>query len=404
MRMPACRRRAEPGDSHDSAWNDSPTKDVFQCKRNVDGHASGRSVAVEAAARGEETHAEWRAALGNADGEWLQRRPHRVWGSARKNVRIIVSGALLCCLGAALTSHTDAFVLPGFAGVSGRQRAPLEHLQRVAPAGGAFLVALRGGCGVGEAEQAGGKEGPAENTEPVGENATAAKDEALPSSLINLSQRKRMTRAHSQVPCTNLRARPVQHHRGVLCPTTTARPPRASAELDRGAGAQVTFPPTDSFAFSVDSDLGFSLFLDRRCKRVYFIGNAEGVHNTVQQVRARARARARTARAALRRAPVTHACAQADLLIENGGDTYYDAQLSSKGPLPPARARAARPPCLTRGGARQDTTSASGCASRSCSTSTPSTSSSSSSPRSPAPSRPAPFPAPPPRRSCSVGG
>ena len=35
---------------------------------------------------------------------------------------------------------------------------------------------------------------------------------------------------------------------------------------------QVTFPSMDSYAYSARSDLGFSLFLDRRCKIVYFIG------------------------------------------------------------------------------------------------------------------------------------
>ena len=48
------------------------------------------------------------------------------------------------------------------------------------------------------------------------------------------------------------------------------------------AHSEVTFPSMDSYAYSERTDLGFSLFLDRRCKIVYFIGNAEGLHNLVE--------------------------------------------------------------------------------------------------------------------------
>jgi broad specificity phosphatase PhoE len=68
--------------------------------------------------------------------------------------------------------------------------------------------------------------------------------------------------------------------------------------------SEVTFPSPDSYAFSYGTDLGFSLFLERRCKRIYFIGNAEGVHNTVNP---------------------------ADLLPENGGEQYADPCLTPKG-------------------------------------------------------------------------
>jgi hypothetical protein len=38
----------------------------------------------------------------------------------------------------------------------------------------------------------------------------------------------------------------------------------------------------DSYAYSERTDLGFSLFLDRRCKIIYFIDNAEAFHNLVE--------------------------------------------------------------------------------------------------------------------------
>ena len=68
--------------------------------------------------------------------------------------------------------------------------------------------------------------------------------------------------------------------------------------------SEVTFPSPDSYAFSYGTDLGFSLFLERRCKRIYFIGNAEGLHNTVSPQ---------------------------ELLPENGGEKYFDPCLTTKG-------------------------------------------------------------------------
>lgn len=68
--------------------------------------------------------------------------------------------------------------------------------------------------------------------------------------------------------------------------------------------SEVTFPSPDSYAFSYGTDLGFSLFLERRCKRIYFIGNAEGLHNTVSHE---------------------------ELRLENGGDKYFDPCLTTKG-------------------------------------------------------------------------
>jgi hypothetical protein len=70
------------------------------------------------------------------------------------------------------------------------------------------------------------------------------------------------------------------------------------------AHSEVTFPSMDSYAYSERTDLGFSLFLDRRCKMVYFIGNAEGYHNLVE----------------------AH-----ELLVENGGNRFFDAALTEKG-------------------------------------------------------------------------
>jgi broad specificity phosphatase PhoE len=68
--------------------------------------------------------------------------------------------------------------------------------------------------------------------------------------------------------------------------------------------SEVTFPSPDSYAFSYGTDLGFSLFLERRCKRIYFIGNAEGLHNTVSPE---------------------------ELREDNGGATYFDPCLTTKG-------------------------------------------------------------------------
>ena len=70
------------------------------------------------------------------------------------------------------------------------------------------------------------------------------------------------------------------------------------------AHSEVTFPSMDSYAYSERTDLGFSLFLDRRCKIVYFIGNAQGLHNLAE----------------------AH-----ELLVENGGDRFLDARLTPKG-------------------------------------------------------------------------
>ena len=78
---------------------------------------------------------------------------------------------------------------------------------------------------------------------------------------------------------------------------------RVRSRMSR-AHSEVTFPSMDSYAYSERTDLGFSLFLDRRCKIVHFIGNAEGQHNLVE----------------------AH-----QLLVENGGDAFYDARLTDKG-------------------------------------------------------------------------
>ena len=48
------------------------------------------------------------------------------------------------------------------------------------------------------------------------------------------------------------------------------------------AHSEVTCLFIISYAYSERTDLGFSLFLDRRCKIIYFIDNAEAFHNLVE--------------------------------------------------------------------------------------------------------------------------
>jgi len=86
-------------------------------------------------------------------------------------------------------------------------------------------------------------------------------------------------------------------------PETTVKKKGPLRKMTR-AHSEVTFPSMDSYAYTVETELGFSLFLSRRCKRIYFIGNAEGLHNTV------------TAK---------------ELLVHNGGMEFFDASLSPKG-------------------------------------------------------------------------
>uniref|UniRef100_A0A7S0M519 Phosphoglycerate mutase-like protein n=1 Tax=Cryptomonas curvata TaxID=233186 RepID=A0A7S0M519_9CRYP len=66
----------------------------------------------------------------------------------------------------------------------------------------------------------------------------------------------------------------------------------------------------DSYAFGHKEDLGFSIFLDRRCKRVWFIRHAEAQHNVAER---------------------EHELGSLVLLQENSGWTYWDAGLTVAG-------------------------------------------------------------------------
>eukprot|EP00899_Mesostigma_viride_P007219 jgi/Mesvir1/16499/Mv10052-RA.1 len=90
------------------------------------------------------------------------------------------------------------------------------------------------------------------------------------------------------------------------------------------------FPSDDSFGYYHGSDKadrpgsGFSLFLERRCKRVFFVRHAEGFHNLCER------------RAALEG---TWADPAEILLEKNSGREYWDARLTPEGEKQCARLR-----------------------------------------------------------------
>lgn len=81
------------------------------------------------------------------------------------------------------------------------------------------------------------------------------------------------------------------------------------------------FPEHDADGFSHDTEAGFSLFLQERCKRVYFIRHAEGLHNVAER-------------------ESSLSPKEAVLLAENSGDKYWDAKLTPKGEEQCARLKA----------------------------------------------------------------
>mmetsp|Transcript_28637 Transcript_28637/g.64894 ORF Transcript_28637/g.64894 Transcript_28637/m.64894 type:complete len:328 (-) Transcript_28637:556-1539(-) len=71
-----------------------------------------------------------------------------------------------------------------------------------------------------------------------------------------------------------------------------------------------SFPDSDSYAFSHNEDLGFSIFLERRCKVVYFIRHAEAFHNIAER---------------------EHELGSLYLQEEHSGWKFWDAGLTPKG-------------------------------------------------------------------------
>eukprot|EP00931_Biecheleriopsis_adriatica_P092326 TRINITY_DN66143_c0_g1_i1.p1 TRINITY_DN66143_c0_g1~~TRINITY_DN66143_c0_g1_i1.p1 ORF type:complete len:312 (-),score=62.81 TRINITY_DN66143_c0_g1_i1:282-1127(-) len=72
------------------------------------------------------------------------------------------------------------------------------------------------------------------------------------------------------------------------------------------------FPQYGEDGFVHDPQSGFSLFLQERCKRVFFIRHAEGYHNVAER-------------------ETDMVPKSSILLAENSGDKYWDARLTPKG-------------------------------------------------------------------------
>eukprot|EP00929_Paragymnodinium_shiwhaense_P057428 TRINITY_DN28741_c0_g1_i1.p1 TRINITY_DN28741_c0_g1~~TRINITY_DN28741_c0_g1_i1.p1 ORF type:complete len:326 (+),score=46.66 TRINITY_DN28741_c0_g1_i1:104-979(+) len=72
------------------------------------------------------------------------------------------------------------------------------------------------------------------------------------------------------------------------------------------------FPQYDADGFAHDPESGFSLFLQERCKRIFFIRHAEGYHNVAER-------------------ESTTNPKSAVLLAEKTGDKFWDARLTPKG-------------------------------------------------------------------------
>ena len=72
------------------------------------------------------------------------------------------------------------------------------------------------------------------------------------------------------------------------------------------------FPDVDADGFGHDEEGGFSLFLQERCKRIFFIRHAEGTHNVAER-------------------ESTFTPKENVLLAENTGMTHWDARLTPKG-------------------------------------------------------------------------
>ena len=72
------------------------------------------------------------------------------------------------------------------------------------------------------------------------------------------------------------------------------------------------FPDEDADGFGHDEEGGFSLFLQERCKRIFFIRHAEGTHNVAER-------------------ESTFTPKENVLLAENTGMTHWDARLTPKG-------------------------------------------------------------------------
>jgi len=72
------------------------------------------------------------------------------------------------------------------------------------------------------------------------------------------------------------------------------------------------FPELDADGFGHDEEGGFSLFLQERCKRVFFIRHAEGTHNVAER-------------------NSTFTPKENVLLAENTGMEHWDARLTPKG-------------------------------------------------------------------------
>jgi len=72
------------------------------------------------------------------------------------------------------------------------------------------------------------------------------------------------------------------------------------------------FPDVDADGFGHDEEGGFSLFLQERCKRIFFIRHAEGTHNVAER-------------------NSTFTPKENVLLAENTGMEHWDARLTPKG-------------------------------------------------------------------------
>mmetsp|Transcript_10367 Transcript_10367/g.24549 ORF Transcript_10367/g.24549 Transcript_10367/m.24549 type:complete len:327 (+) Transcript_10367:134-1114(+) len=88
-----------------------------------------------------------------------------------------------------------------------------------------------------------------------------------------------------------------------------ARPRRNFVPISRIPSVG-SFPAQDSWAYSHNEDLGFSIFLERRCKLVYFIRHAEAHHNIAERV---------------------HELGTLYLQEEHSGWKFHDAGLTPKG-------------------------------------------------------------------------
>jgi len=89
-------------------------------------------------------------------------------------------------------------------------------------------------------------------------------------------------------------------------------PERSRMSCDDGRRGGSVFPGYDSEGFTHDTAGGFSLFLQERCQRIFFIRHAEGIHNQAER-------------------ESTMDPKNAILMKENSGYVYWDPKLTPLG-------------------------------------------------------------------------